>query len=127
MRETEVKSRLFAKRLRRGMTDAERILWSRLRLKSVHGWKFRRQHPIGPYIADFACVKHRLIVEVDGDTHSTDDEIAHDRRRDAYLRKLGWNVVRVFNIDVYKNLDGVLDLIFGSIPPPPRMRAAPPP
>lgn len=112
------------------MTDAERILWSRLRRKAFDGEnRFRRQHPIGPYIADFACVAAWLVVEVDGDTHGTEEEVAHDRRRDAYIRARGWRVFRVTNLDVYKNLDVVLEGIWralalapsGSLcsPPPP--------
>ena len=100
------------------MTDAEIILWSGLRHDAVCGRRFRRQHPIGPYVADFACVPVLLIVEVDGDTHSTPAELAHDRSRDAYLRARGWHVFRVTNEDVYKNLDSVLDGIVRLLPPP---------
>ena len=115
MRAAERKSRKFAKQLRRRMTDAERILWSRLRRKSFDGEnRFRRQHPIGPYIADFACVKGWLVVEVDGDTH----EIEYDRCRDAFMRKRGWRVLRVTNLEIYKNLDGVLEGIGRALPLP---------
>src|SRR5437016_2315193 len=76
------------------------------------------KHPIGPYVADFACVPARLIVEVDGETHSTVAELAHDQRRDAYLRTRGWYVFRVTNEDVYKSLDSVLDGIVRFLPPP---------
>ena len=117
--------------LRRTMTHAETILWSRLRLRSAHGRTFRRQHPIGPYIADFACVPARTVIEIDGDTHSTDAELAHDRRRDAFLRAEGWRVIRVSNEEVYKNLNNLLDMIFDQIPPPSRVRmrsrSTPPP
>jgi len=92
------------------MTDAEVIMWSRLR-DTPFGMRFRRQHPIGPYIGDFACPMARLIVEVDGGTHSTAAELAYDQRRDAYLRRRGWRVLRVSNLDVYRNLGGVLDEI----------------
>lgn len=70
---------------------------------------FRKQHPIGPYVADFACTQERLIVEVDGDTHATDAEVEHDRRRDAYLASQGWRVLRVTNEDVFKRLEDVLE------------------
>jgi very-short-patch-repair endonuclease len=93
------------------MTDAEVMLWSKLRLKELHGAHFRRQHPVGSYIADFACVAAKLIVEVDGATHSSDREIAYDGRRDAYMKQRGWNVIRVNNYDVYKNLDRVCEMI----------------
>jgi len=101
------------------MTDAEVILWSRLKLKSMHGFHFRRQHPIGPYIADFACVPARLVLEVDGATHSSQQEIAYDRRRDAYMTQRRWRVLRVTNEDVYKNLGNVFEMILTLTPPPP--------
>jgi very-short-patch-repair endonuclease len=105
-------TREFAKTLRRKLTRAETILWSRLRRDQIAGYRFRRQHAIGPYVADFACLIAKLVVEVDGGTHSTDQERAYDRARDAYLRKLGWRVYRVWNEDVYKNSDGVLEAIY---------------
>ena len=126
MRDGEERSRKRAKRLRQAMTDAEVILWSRLRRGLLAGRKFRRQHPIGPYIADFACVEARTVIEVDGATHSTDNEREHDRRRDAYLRKSGWKVLRVHNEDIYKRLCDVLNLICLEVPPP-RPSAGPPP
>ena len=97
------------------MTDAEVILWSRLRRNAIDGRRFRRQHPIGPYIADFVCLPVRLVVEVDGATHSTDDEIRHDERRDAYLRRCRFRVLRFWNREVYENLDGVLDAIWHAV------------
>jgi very-short-patch-repair endonuclease len=134
MRENEKRSRPFARRLRRELTEAETILWSYLqRRASIYCVHFRRQHPIGPYVADFACVTARLIVEVDGATHCSDSELRHDRRRDAYLRRCGWRVLRVTNSDVYENLSGVLDLIdsrlakYRKIPPPSRASRDPPP
>ena len=118
MRAAERRSQVLAKRLRRRMTDAEIILWSRLRHDAVHAKRFRRQHPIGPYIADFACVAARLVVEVDGETHSKVAELAHDHRRDTYLKVRGWYVFRVTNEDIYKNLDSVLEGIVRFVPPP---------
>ena len=109
MRQSEKRSRPFAKQLRRRMTEAELILWSRLRRKSFDGEsRFRRQHPIGPYIADFACVAAWLVIEVDGDTH----EAAYDGRRDAFMTARGWRVLRVTNLEIYKNPDGVLEGIW---------------
>ncbi len=107
----ERNSRPQAKRLRRKMTDAETILWSRLRGRQIRGLKFRRQHPVLAYVADFACIEARLIVEVDGATHATDAERAHDERRNWLLTRAGWRIVRVQNNDVYKNLEATLDLI----------------
>ena len=116
MRENEINARTLAKRLRRSLTRAETILWVRLRRKGVNGQRFRRQHPIGPYVADFACVAARLVVEVDGATHGTDEERAHDARRDAFLRRNGWRVMRVQNHEVFRNLDDVLDAISRRLP-----------
>ena len=103
MREGETRSRRFAKSLRRRMTDAETILWSRLRRGQLNGWKFRRQHPVGPFITDFACVEGQLIVEVDGATHASEREIAHDQKRAAYLKSRQFSIYRVWNTDIYEN------------------------
>jgi very-short-patch-repair endonuclease len=81
VRDNGVKSRKLAKRLRRTMTKAEVVLWSNLRMLSKHGFHFRRQHPIGPYVADFAHMAGRLVIEVDGATHITPEQVAHDKRR----------------------------------------------
>ena len=107
-----------ARNLRRNLTDAERILWSRLKGRRL-GWQFRVQHAVGPYIADFACARLKLIVEVDGATHSTAVERAHDNRRTRYLEGEGWSLVRVWNDDIYRNLEGVLVAIRQRLPPPP--------
>ena len=93
MRDSEDKSRKRARALRANLTNAETILWSRLRRHP--SLKFRRQHPVGPYVADFACVAVRLVVGVDGETHSSDAEIAHDKARTSFLERSGWRVVRV--------------------------------
>ena len=74
-----------------------------------------RQEPVGPYFADFCCREERLIVEVDGATHSTDAERAHDSRREAFLRDLGYRVLRVHNVEVYENLDGSLETILAAL------------
>ena len=126
MRDSEAWSVRPARRLRREMTNAEVILWSRLRQNCVSGMRFRRQHPIGPYIADFACLLPKLVIEVDGDTHSRDAELRHDRTRDAFMRARGWRIFRITNQDVYKNLGSVLDQIVRFAPPPPALRAPPP-
>lgn len=88
------------------MTGVERRLWERLRAKRI-GVKFRRQHPIGPYIVDFACIRARLVVEVDGETHDQ----AYDQRRDAWLATGGWRVMRVFLQEIDVDLDAVVDAI----------------
>jgi very-short-patch-repair endonuclease len=124
MRDRERKSLKRAKELRNRMPDAEVILWSRLRHAHQIGMRFRRQHRIGPYIADFACVLLKIVIEVDGGTHCTGEELAYDARRDAHIRARGWRVLRVTNCEVYRNLNEVLDTISRYAPPPPRARSA---
>jgi very-short-patch-repair endonuclease len=104
--------------MRQAMTDAETILWSRLQRKQLHGYRFQRQYPIGAYFADFACREARLVVELDGATHSTNEEREYDARRDAFMQSQAWTVIRFWNIDVYKNLRGVLESILHRLPPP---------
>jgi very-short-patch-repair endonuclease len=103
------------------MTKAEVILWMTLRKRALQGARFRRQHPIGPYIADFACAAARLVVEVDGATHWTPAELAHDAQRTKFLEAQGWTVIRVSNTDVYNNIDGVWRAIAAQLAPPPRV------
>ncbi|MFM2151122.1 MAG: primosomal protein [Pseudomonadota bacterium] len=97
------RSHAGARRLRRELTEVENRLWSALRSRQ-HGFKFRRQHPIPPYVADFACIEARLVVELDGGQHGG----AADAARDAKLVAMGWLVLRYWNSDVADNLDGVL-------------------
>src|SRR3954471_19929207 len=94
-----------ARRLRSGMTDSERKLWSRLRMEQM-GVKFRRQHPVGNYIADFACLDPKLIVELDGSQHA--DQSAYDARRDAFFRANGFAVLRFASDEPFRNLAGTL-------------------
>jgi primosomal protein N' (replication factor Y) len=95
-----------ARRLRRDSTDAERALWHALRRNAL-GANFRRQHPIPPYIADFACVEARIVVEVDGGQHGG----PRDTTRDAAMRAAGWRVLRFWNDEVLRNRAGVLTRI----------------
>jgi very-short-patch-repair endonuclease len=95
-----------ARSLRGDMPLAEKKLWQALRGKQLEGLRFRRQHPIGPYIADFACIDELLVIELDGGQHQ--DQVAYDARRTAYVESLGWQVLRFWNNDVLNNLDGVL-------------------
>lgn len=103
--------REFAKRLRREMTRAEVIVWTRLKRRQLEGFQFRRQLPLGPYVVDFACPSARLVVEADGETHSTDEERAYDARRTAFLEAEGWRVLRFWNAEVFENEDGVVETI----------------
>ena len=94
-----------ARRLRADMPLAERRLWARLRRSSL-GHRFRRQHPIGDYVADFACVRIRLIVEVDGPSHYADEQAtSYDARRTAFFELNGWSVVRLSNLEVARDVD----------------------
>ena len=108
-----------ARELRRGRTLAERRLWWKLRDLKHAGFKFRQQVPIDHFIVDFACLSNRLIVEVDGGTHGTNEEIARDRRREQYLRDQGFRIVRVWNSEVRENIGGVMDTIVDALGPPP--------
>jgi len=94
-----------ARELRKNMTPAEKKLWFGYLKHSEY--RFLRQKPIGNYIADFYCASKKLIIEVDGDTHFTDEAIEYDHIRTAYLNSLGIIVIRVNNNDVYNNFSGV--------------------
>lgn len=126
MRDNEKQSRVFAKQLRRKMPRSEALLWSHIRKRAVNGARFRRQHPVGPYIADFACVAAKLVVEVDGYTHWTSEQLEHDKRRTFYLNERGWRVLRVTSADVYDNLSGVWETITHHLPPPAAPQPPPP-
>ncbi len=126
MREGEYRSRPHARRLRRTLTNAETILWAHLRRRALNHHRFRRQHPIGPYVVDFACVAAKLALEVDGATHWTPEQLAHDERRTAFLQAAGWQVLRITNADIYENLDGVWLTIAQRLPPPAASRPPPP-
>jgi len=104
----------FARKLRAGATDAEVLLWGRLRRRQLNGYRFRRQHPIGPYIADFACVSERLIIELDGGQHS--ERKTRDDARDGELEAKGYRVLRLWNHDVLGDLDAVVDQIAAELP-----------
>ena len=96
-----------AKTMRRVMTDAELKLWNEVRAHRLMGLGFRRQVPIGPFIVDFACSSHRLILEVDGSQHAEPEASEKDERRDAFLRSGGWTILRFWNDDVLREIDDV--------------------
>ena len=104
-----------AQRLRTSQTSAEAILWKALRNRRLARWKFRRQHPIDRYIVDFVTIGGKLIVEIDGPTHSNAKALARDAERTHILSSLGFHIVRVTNIDVYENLDGVQEMIASTL------------
>ena len=98
-----------ARRLRRNQTDAERLLWSKLRANQMDGAKFRRQFSLPPYVADFCCEAARLIVEVDGGQHAQSGEA--DQARTEFFERRGYRVIRFWNSEVLGNIDGVLEEI----------------
>jgi len=113
--------------LRENATDAERRLWALLPNRRLEGYKFRRQHPIGPFIADFACTKHKLVIEADGSQHF---ENPADDKRTAWLERHGWRVIRFWNPDILTNSEGILTVILEALaeaPSPASLRSAPSP
>ncbi len=109
-----------AKSLRRDLTDVERRLWNVLRSRQFEGAKFRRQQPIGPFIVDFVCQQHRLIVEADGGQH----DAAKDAPRTAFIESVGYRVLRFWNNDIIENIDGVTQSIATALATPHPARAA---
>jgi very-short-patch-repair endonuclease len=115
-----MESRDFAKQLRQNLTDAERLLWRLLRAHRLCGQKFRRQHPLGPYIVDFVHLGAKLVVEADGGQHL---ESVSDSERDAWLADRGYRVVRFWNDQILREPEAVLEQILSvlqvSSPSPP--------
>jgi very-short-patch-repair endonuclease len=105
--EVPVRNRQNARRMRRALTEPELKFWNAVRAHRLMGLSFRRQMPIGGYIVDFACAEHRLIIEIDGATHSLDKQIERDDHRDAALIALGWRVIRFTNDEVLNRMDDV--------------------
>jgi very-short-patch-repair endonuclease len=111
MRDQKRTAQLRAKDLRGSSTAFEEILWEHVRDRRLCGLKFRRQVPIGPYIADFFCHELRLVLELDGSIHEEVAQTAHDRNRDANLSALGYRVLRVTNREIQYDLEAVLERI----------------
>jgi very-short-patch-repair endonuclease len=105
------KTRSRARSLRRNSTDAEQLVWNALRAHRLNGASFRRQTPIGPYVADFVCHAAGLVVELDGGQHFEPANMKRDTRRDAFLASKGYRVLRFNNHDVMTNKEGVLETI----------------
>lgn len=100
-----------AKTLRMNQTEFEIILWQYLRAKQLNGIKFRRQVPIGKYIADFIALSKKFIIELDGSQHLEDKNILYDKQRTEYLKENGYTIVRIFNNDITNNIEAVLNYI----------------
>jgi very-short-patch-repair endonuclease len=99
-----------ARELRQEMTRAEQLLWERLRNRQLAGLKFRRQHPLGPFITDFYCAEYRFVIEIDGDIHDFQEE--QDEQRTRQFEEFGYRVIRFRNEEVESNIELVLKKIF---------------
>jgi len=100
-------NRRNARKMRKAMTDAELKLWNELRAHRLMGLSFRRQMPIAGYIADFACPARKIIIEVDGSQHGDEKNRRADERRTDTLEKFGWTVLRFWNDEILRDIDGV--------------------
>ena len=100
---------IIAKDLRKRSTEAEKLVWYRLRLKQLNGNKFRRQEPIGNYIVDFVCYEKKIVIELDGGQHAI--EKRKDDERDGWLKGQGFKVLRFWDNEVLKNIEGVMEVI----------------
>ena len=101
--------------LRKNMTPAEKLLWKRLERKQIHGLRFRRQHPVARFIADFYCHAALLIIEIDGGIHHDTEVAQHDREREIELRSLGLNVMRFTNREIMHDIDTVIQKISATV------------
>ena len=115
MRASQPWRTIRARVLRSRSTSAEAKLWACLRNRQIGGHKFVRQAPVGPYFVDFLCRQKKLVVELDGATHGSDDQIKSDAIRAAGIAALGFRIIRIWNGDVYDNIDGVLETILASL------------
>lgn len=102
-----------ARCLRTEMTEAEKALWWQLRDRRLAGFKFRRQLPVGPFFADFACWQAKLIVEVDGGQHA--ERVFYDQQRTRFLERQGFTVIRFWNDEVLHNWEGVRQVILWNL------------
>ncbi len=111
----KAKLKQTARQLREHMTDAEKCLWTKIRMKQLMGYQFYRQKPVGDYIVDFFCPRAKLVVEVDGSQHLSDEIHEYDQNRDEYMSSLGLRVLRFNNNDVLANINGVVERILESL------------
>jgi adenine-specific DNA-methyltransferase len=116
---------MTARQLRGQLTDTEHLLWSALRDNRLYEIKFRRQHPFGPYVLDFFCVKAQLAVELDGGIHDQPEQREYDRERTAYLEANGLRILRFRNEDVSERLDEVMKRILEAASPTPQPPPSP--
>jgi very-short-patch-repair endonuclease len=105
----------YSQELRKNMTDAERLLWSKLRKKQLRGFQIYRQRIIGNYIVDFYCPRAKQIIEIDGGQHYMDSGAKEDRIRDDYMREHGFKVLRFSDQEIFENLNGVIEKIYENL------------
>ncbi|QDT68023.1 hypothetical protein MalM25_09350 [Planctomycetes bacterium MalM25] len=111
----DANQREFARRLRREMTDAERVLWRALRCKQLEGLKFRRQAAIGDYIVDFVCFEKQLVVELDGGQHNEPKSQRYDEQRTRWLESQGYRVLRYWNHEVLGNVEPIIESLWDAL------------
>ena len=112
--------------MRKNSTDAERWLWQHLRNRELGRWKFRRQHPSGPFIVDFVCIEKKLIIEVDGGQHAEDR--TKDTKRSQFLERKGFRILRFWNNEILREGEAVLNVVLSSLvkkPPHPNPLPSP--
>jgi very-short-patch-repair endonuclease len=118
MRGADTQTTNRARSLRRNKSSAEAMLWQALRNRALSQHKFARQEPVGPYFADFCCRERKLIIEVDGATHSTDAELARDAKRTRFFESQNYRVIRFTNADVYDDIESVTNTILAALDEP---------
>jgi very-short-patch-repair endonuclease len=104
-----------SRKLRRSMTDAENLLWARMRRKQLKEYQFYRQKIIGNFIVDFYCPKSNLVVEIDGGQHYSDEGKEKDKMRDGYMKSVQLKVLRFSDREVFENIDGVMERIWRNL------------
>jgi len=114
-----------AQLLRQNQTDAEKHLWRQLRNRNLADYKFRRQFPIEPYIVDFCCFSHNLVVELDGGHHNEDNQIITDKKRSNFLEEKGFVILRFWNNQVFGEIEAVLNEILLALESSPSPRPSP--
>jgi very-short-patch-repair endonuclease len=107
------KTQQRAQSLRKRTTDTERFLWNHLRRRQLHGFRFRRQVPIGAFIADFVCLEARLIIELDGSQHA--QNLAYDDQREGYLQAQGFKILRFWDNQALTENHAVLEIILSAL------------
>ena len=105
----------LSRQLRANFTDAEKLLWSKIRKKQIKNYQFFRQKPIGNYIVDFYCNAAKLVIEIDGGQHYEDENARNDKIRESFLEKQGLRIMRFTNLDVLKNIENVVEKIYREI------------